>query len=245
MPAPEDTQHLYEQLAVQCQRRQEPLQRDVFLVLAADSALALGRADQAERLRRQLLDVSPSTMLRPYASFAEALDSSDIREYVVDLRQQYPPEMAAQLLETGGNGSLFPADLFDESTEPGVIFPVLDTASFSFADPLSGLEAAPKRTVPPPALHVPARSSSVDMPALAPVLEPAAAPVSNPPPAAPVKPRRRSPYEDPDYGPRVPANAKPAQDFLGIWVINLLVGLVGLLVAGLFAWVFVRPFLAR
>jgi hypothetical protein len=64
-----------------------------------------------------------------------------------------------------------------------------------------------------------------------------------PPSPPPVQRRRSSPYENPDYGPRVPADAKPHQEFVGTWIIHLLVCLVGLLGVSILAYVFIRPFL--
>lgn len=92
---------MYEELAQRHEERQEARQRDVFLVLAADAALAAGRADEAERLRKRLLQLSPHSMLRPYASFTEAMQSSDIQDFVGDLRRQFPPSHAEKLLRTG------------------------------------------------------------------------------------------------------------------------------------------------
>jgi hypothetical protein len=66
-------------------------QRDLFLVLAADSALVLGRPDEAERLRQRLLRGSPHHLLKPFGSFREAMLSADIQSYVEDLRRQHPP----------------------------------------------------------------------------------------------------------------------------------------------------------
>lgn len=93
----------YEELAERYDQRQEARQRDIFLVLAADAAFHAGCRDEAERLRRRLLAVSPHSLFRPYDSFADALQSSDIQDYLADLRRLYPSEQAAKLLH-GGNG---------------------------------------------------------------------------------------------------------------------------------------------
>jgi hypothetical protein len=227
---PDNTQHLYEKLASQSQRRQDAQQRDVFLVLAADVALSCGRADQAERLRRQLMDVSPHTLLRPFVSFAEALEAGDIREYVEDLRRQYPPETAARLLENESNDLLLPADFFESPGENHVDFPFAESAAEVFGESTPPAYTGGLADTPP-------AHAGGSLPAKAAVAS------SSSPPSAPIKPRRRSPYEDPDYGPRVPANAKPRKDFHGVWFIHLLVGLVGLLSAGILAIIFIRPFL--
>src|SRR5205085_11918442 len=68
------------------------------LVLAADAALAAGSGDEAERLRLRLLQLNPHHMLKPYSSFAQALEAPDVSTYVRDLRQNYPPEVAEGLL---------------------------------------------------------------------------------------------------------------------------------------------------
>jgi len=99
----EPLHRLYEELAQRSQREQEARQRDIFFVLAADAALAAGSPDEAERLRQRLLQVNPHSLLRPYASFAEALQSSDIQDYVAELRRVYPPLQADKLLH-GDNG---------------------------------------------------------------------------------------------------------------------------------------------
>src|SRR5438067_12890922 len=96
-------QHVYEELALRYERQQDARQRDLFLVLAADAALSSGHAADAERLRNRLLELSPHSLLRPYSSFADALRSSDIQEYIADLRRLFPPAQAAKLLH-GGNG---------------------------------------------------------------------------------------------------------------------------------------------
>jgi hypothetical protein len=91
-------EHVYEELAQRCERQHNARQRDIFLVLAADAAFAAGRADDAERLRLHLLLLSPHSLLRPYASFADALQARDIQDYVTDLRRLHPPDQAEQLL---------------------------------------------------------------------------------------------------------------------------------------------------
>jgi hypothetical protein len=93
----------YEELAGVCDRQQEARQRDIFLVLAADAAFRAGCRDEAERLRLRLLALSPHSLFRPFDSFADALQSSDIEDYLADLRRQFPPEQAHKLLH--GNGT--------------------------------------------------------------------------------------------------------------------------------------------
>lgn len=98
MAATEVSWRVYEQLADLCAQHQEAGRRDLFLLLAADAALAQGQAEVAERCRRRLLQVSPHNLLRPFHSLSEALLSDDVQDYLADLRRQYPLAQAAQLL---------------------------------------------------------------------------------------------------------------------------------------------------
>jgi hypothetical protein len=102
-------QQVYERLAQRFEREQEPRQRDNLLVLAADAALTAGAPQEAERLRQRLLELNPHHLLRPFASFADALQSQDIKDLLADLRRQYPPNYAKRLLgEAGDNGTAAP-----------------------------------------------------------------------------------------------------------------------------------------
>jgi hypothetical protein len=98
MSLPETIQHIYEDLAGRYERRNDLRLRDTFLILAADVAHASGRPDEAERLRGRMLELNPNSLLRPYPSFAAALESLDIQDYLDDLRRQFPPEEAEKML---------------------------------------------------------------------------------------------------------------------------------------------------
>lgn len=98
MATVEQTIHVYEQLAEWYDTQAQPKLRDWFLVLATDAAHAAGQLDQADRFRLRLLERNPHHLLRPFASFAEALQSADISQYVADLRVTYPLEVAKDLL---------------------------------------------------------------------------------------------------------------------------------------------------
>jgi hypothetical protein len=100
MHSSEHTQQVYQELADAFDRQQNPGMRDLFLMLAADTALRVGQETEAERLRQRLLRLNPSHMLRPYSSFAEAASYPDIRDYLDGLRQKYPPEAAEEMLES-------------------------------------------------------------------------------------------------------------------------------------------------
>src|SRR5580704_13158503 len=107
----EQTLQVYERLAEWYDQEGQPKLRDWFLVLAADAAQTAGQADEAERLRGRLLQRNPHHLLKPFASFAEALRSPDVLGYVADLRRTYPPSAADQLLKTqqAKNASATPA----------------------------------------------------------------------------------------------------------------------------------------
>src|SRR6516225_8871275 len=104
MPENKSPAGVYEDLAQWYDRTGQPKQRDYFLVLAADEALAQGRPEDAERLRHRLLQNNPHHLLKPYASFQEALKAPDVQAYVADLRRTYPPDAAATLLATQRQG---------------------------------------------------------------------------------------------------------------------------------------------
>jgi len=98
MSLPETIQHIYHELSIRYDRQREGGLRDVFLLLAADVALASGRGDEAERLHQEMIEVNPNSIVRPFPSFAAALQSLDIQDYLADLRRQFPPEEAEKLL---------------------------------------------------------------------------------------------------------------------------------------------------
>jgi hypothetical protein len=89
---------MYEDLANYFARQGEPQRRDQCLVLAADAALRNGQPEEAERMRKRLLLTNPQHFLQPYASMAEAMLASDVYDFVLELRQLWPPETLAQLL---------------------------------------------------------------------------------------------------------------------------------------------------
>ncbi|GIW79973.1 MAG: hypothetical protein KatS3mg105_1780 [Gemmatales bacterium] len=95
---PEHTIRIYEELAHQFDRQGETHIRDRLLILAADAAYSAGKLDDAERLRSRLLELNPHHMLKPFASLAEALQSTDVRSYIEGLRRTYPREQAEQML---------------------------------------------------------------------------------------------------------------------------------------------------
>jgi hypothetical protein len=105
MPHADQPLQVYQALADWHERQQQAQLRDRFLLLAADAALTAGQPDAAEHLRLRLLQHSPHHMLKPFASFAEALRSPDVQGYLSDLRDTYPLELARQMLDSLQDGS--------------------------------------------------------------------------------------------------------------------------------------------
>ena len=92
--------HVYKELADRYEKHHQPPMRDRFLVLAADAALLANRPDEAETLRLRLLRLNPHHMLKPFASFTQALKAPDVLTYIKDLRVNYPANVAEDLLGT-------------------------------------------------------------------------------------------------------------------------------------------------
>lgn len=94
----DDMLGVYRDLADYHERQGLDQLRDRFLVLAAAAAHTAGQNDEAERLRQRLLNSNGSHLLLYFASMAQALHSPDVQTYVEDLRQEYPPRAAEDLL---------------------------------------------------------------------------------------------------------------------------------------------------
>lgn len=107
MDTPSDRLSLYLELADQYDVLGQFSMRDRFLMLAADAALANGQPAEAEGLRQRILAGSRHHMLRPYRSFTEANRAPDVQTYLADLKANYPPDQARDLLENlrAGNDS--------------------------------------------------------------------------------------------------------------------------------------------
>src|SRR5215472_15592699 len=92
------TLQVYKELADWYERQGQSAMRDRFLILAAEAAFSSGKTDEAERLRQRLLQGNPHHMLKPFSSFAQALQSTNVQIYIHDLQVNYPPETAEELL---------------------------------------------------------------------------------------------------------------------------------------------------
>jgi hypothetical protein len=89
---------IYRALADEAERRGLALLRDRFLVLAADAALTAGRAQAAEQLRTRLLRHNPGHLVGTFPSFARAMESALVRNFVAALRRKCNPAKAEQML---------------------------------------------------------------------------------------------------------------------------------------------------
>jgi hypothetical protein len=96
----EQTARIYQDLASVYVQQGQAQMRDRFMVLAIDAMNSAGRKDDAEKLRQRLLQLNPHHLFKPYASIADALKSTDVKNYVEGLRRTYPPEKAVHLLES-------------------------------------------------------------------------------------------------------------------------------------------------
>jgi len=180
-----------------------------------------------------LLQLNPHHLLKPFASFAEAVQSGDVQDYLLDLRQNYPQAVAEQLLKSlddAGNEAgqktkvpptvldlgPAPADQAENTSEPLKVYRVLET------------EEEPGVSAPPEPPRKPAASPVVPKrrPQPAP---PAAAPAV---PAPPPRPRKSYP---PPSNPEPPPARTPDPDesvtAIGVWISTGLFVLV--LAAGL------------
>jgi hypothetical protein len=216
---------VYEELANRFAKQNEPRFRDHCLVLAADTALAAGRPQDADRMRQRLLQFNPHHLLRPFASMVEAMQAPDVQEYVADLRRQWPPEVVQKLYLGGDNAPAMPAPPpaprteVPKRTEPG------ERESPAAAQPV------PPRAVKPPA------QPAVEVPAPPRRVAVLASPPARPVVAAPAQ--RPSRDRVPPAMPLPPAAATTTSAFLATMV--LLVGIAG--GVALFLLAFVWPLL--
>ena len=90
---------LYLELSDYYDHRGKAQSRDRFLVLAADAARKAGDPEEAEHLRQRLLALDPHHLLKPFASFDDAL-KSDVSDYINALRRRHPAEQVAALVES-------------------------------------------------------------------------------------------------------------------------------------------------
>lgn len=74
MPPLDHMIHVYRELT-ECG---ETRMRDRFLLLAANAALASGQTEEAEQLRKQLVEANPHDLIRPHESFAGTMKAPEV-----------------------------------------------------------------------------------------------------------------------------------------------------------------------
>jgi hypothetical protein len=243
---------LYRELADLYEGLGDPSMRDRFLVLAADAALASGSAGEAEQLRQRLLKLNPHHMLKPYSSFAQAMQVPDMDTYVNNLRQNYPPETAEELLRSlrqgggsAGGGESFEAGgtLMPRSTgEEPRVYPIQQDEEGSRPRQAPKREAPPAKARPssgiplPRAQPAPAPAPARPAPARPAPARPAPAPTARPPAAT-----RATASRPPLPAPLPPA--APPGDAAGAWLSSTLFGLFITAAVALAVYTLGRPFL--
>jgi hypothetical protein len=246
---------VYNELADWYEQKGPPSMRDRFLVLAADAALTEGDVDVAESLRERLLYFNPHHLLKPYASLVQALGAADVQTYVGDLRRNYPPEAARQLL-------LSLRDRDDPTTR--AIPPTAPLIHFD-DDEVEGtarLEPAPEllkvyplrpevdqtEILPPPRPSRPRRDATPPPQSAAPTRTASSAPTA-PAPRSPTSfPRQSTPLPPPISMPRrppalPPPSAEPDEPTHGSWLGVALCGLIIAVGVALSGYSLLRPFL--
>lgn len=150
-----ETTQLYARLAETYHGKGRYQERDRFFMLAADTAWTAGDPEEAEAIRRRILEFNPNHLLRPYQSFAEAIQTADMMAYIQQLRRGYPPSRAEELLR-GLEGSAGPKVRTDDAA--GYLPPALGVTLKPEAMPTWSTRSAeqpkfidlPKPAPPPP-----------------------------------------------------------------------------------------------
>ncbi|HEX5272562.1 MAG TPA: hypothetical protein VFW33_18820 [Gemmataceae bacterium] len=231
MASPDNLVLIYKELADVHERQGRPQLRDRYLVLAADAALGADRSAEADLLMARLLRANPHHMLRPFPSFADAMASPDIRNYVAELRRTHPPKQAEAEFDALRTGRAGAAPRQTRALPPTA--PVVDLDAEDKREPLKlhreqdGADTPPPARAPKPAAPKPAAPKP-------------APPKAAPRPITPI-PLAREPA--PERPPAPVADAEEASR--GAWLSATLFVLVlaaGLALAG---WTLLRPFLPK
>ena len=251
MPSAEQATRIYRELAEDYGRQGQAQMRDRFLVLAADAALSAGQDAEAERLRGRLLQHNPHHLLKPYNSFAEAMKSADVQNYVSALRRSHPYEKAENLLEglrQGGEHATSPSPPFLKTSPELEITPRIEASAageelkvFRVMDTGQEPEASPSR----PASHVRPLSASASPSPARPPQSSQAPPAARPSSAAEILPLRREPYPDMDKLRAGLIESQEPEPSAGAWVstgLFLLALVMGILLG---AYTLIRPFLPQ
>lgn len=259
------TLQVYRELADWYERQGQPAMRDRFLILAAEAAFAAGKPEEAERLRQRLLQGNPHHMLKPFSSFSQALQSTNIQIYIHDLQVNYPPENAETLLQNlrGGPSPPTPVPGGERGKGEGAVprtaplIDIRDDRTLPLGNTIESLKVYPLREEPeatlPPSPPPTAKPTNLNRP---PQRKPTTAPPASPPPrpstlnppasrpqpaiplaAPPARPARPAVVPSPSLPPLEPA--APG----GAWLTLLLFGMTVTAGVALAVYALARPFL--
>jgi hypothetical protein len=238
-------QQVYKELADWYERQGQAAMRDRFLILSAEAAFSAGNRDEAERLRQRLLQGNPHHMLKPFSSFAQALQSTNIQIYIHDLQVNYPPQTAEDLLRDLRRGvSPLPLSAAEGGTiEPGPrmnpVIEIGEEATLPLQHDTEPLKVYPLRDEPKPAdpAVAPAKPAAQERPAprKATTAPPAKAPPRPRPQPIPLRPAAPAPVASPPHGePAAPT---------GAWLPLILFGMTVTAAIALAFYTLARPFL--
>jgi hypothetical protein len=232
---------VYKELADRYERQGHAAMRDRFLILAAEAAFSSGNPEEAERLRQRLLQGNPHHMLKPFSSFAQALQSTNIQIYIHDLQVNYPPETAEELLHNLRSGGLPSSQLSDEGetlmgmgTRINPIIEMHDEPTLPLSSSVEPLQVYPLRDEPKPAAPAapPAKPTQANRPAPRSTVSPP----SPRPRSQPLPPRSTAPAA---VLPPPPEAAVPT----GAWLTLILFGMTVMAGIALAFYTLARPFL--
>lgn len=233
---------LYQQVAEAYHAQAKYQERDRFLVLALDAAHTAGQNSIAEQIRLRLLELNPNHLIKPYATTATALQSSNFVTYSSQLRKNFPPAKAQALLRELG-GPLLPQPkrtMLADSTYPTAV-PAEDPKTPTWSQ--VNVDIKPK-TIAGPNIGI---FNVQDVPRVTPTDDPLANVPVNPQPPAPfnLAPAAR-PARHPEFIPAPRPQPEPETDgrssAAGIWIGNILFVLIFLASLATLAYIFVLPF---
>lgn len=239
---------VYKELAGLYDRQGQAAMRDRFLILAAEAAFSAGIAEEAEILRKRLLQANPHHMLKPFESFAQALQSKNIQIYIHDLQVNYPPQTAEQLLQNMRGGAS-PQTANEKETMMGTApridprMEIPDEPTLPLGPTAEPLKFYPLHDDPKPAASaLPSKPAAAKHPA--PALSAkggkGAAPAPSPPPARP-RPQPSPPRQAARAIPPSPPSESIAPT--GSWLPLVLLGMIVTAGVALVFYTLVRPFL--
>jgi hypothetical protein len=250
------TLQVYKELADWYERQGQAAMRDRFLILAAEAAFSAGKSDEAERLRQRLLQGNPHHMLKPFSSFAQALQSTNIQIYIHDLQANYPAETAEGLLRNLRSGVPPPptaapmgASTLGELPQTAPLIEIHDEPTLPLSPPAEPLKVYPLGNAPAPTRPSvpPAKPTNLNRPSQRKPAPPPDRPsqLNTPSPRSqPTLPRSTRPLAAPDPVPPPPPPSEPAAS-AGAWLALLLFGMTVTAGVALAFYTFARPFLPR